>query len=140
MGQNCVVLPFLSDIILQARGGDHRDFMHFPVGRMSNKRPKPSFRVSPSPIALGRNRSARGQAPGEKSSGHAIPSLPPFPFLVFASWGTGRSHDQRSARGFISYKCSIPAPQLRKKCHYTRQYFEHTLKFCPEHRWTSAHV
>lgn len=27
-----------------------------------------------------------------------------------------------------------------EKHHYTRQYFEHMLKCCPEHRWTSTHV
>lgn len=35
-----------ADTMLLARGGDHRDLVHFPVGRTSNKRPKPSFSLS----------------------------------------------------------------------------------------------
>lgn len=91
-------------------------FHAFPSEQTSNKRPKPLLSVSapPTALALGRNMSAQGQAPGERSSGHRIPSLPPFPFPVLASWGTRRSHDHLSGRGFISNNSSFLAPQLRK--------------------------
>lgn len=117
---HCFVFPFW-DTILSARGGDHGHFVHFPV---SNKRPKRSYTVSLPPRALRRNTSAQGQAPGEKSSGHAILSLPPF--SVFASWGTGRSHNHLSGRPFISYKCSFPEPQLRKASLYKKILRAHT--------------
>lgn len=83
----------------------------FPSGQMSIKRLKPFFNFSSTtpPTSLGRNMSAQGQAPGE-ISGHAILSLP----LFFSSWGTGRGHNHLSGKDFISYKCSFPAPQLRK--------------------------
>lgn len=111
-----------------SQGRRPRGFRAFPSGQMSNKKLKPFFRVSPSTtaLALGRNMSALGQAPGEKSSGHAIPSLPPFPFSVLPSWGTGRSHDHLSGQGFISYKCSIPAPQDRKASLYKTILWAHT--------------
>lgn len=85
------------------------DLVHFPVGI---KRPKSflNFSSTTPPAALGRNMSAQGQAPGDKSSGRTIP----LSLFLFSSWGTGRGHNCLSGRDFISCKCSFQAPQLRK--------------------------
>lgn len=103
---------FLSQTLSFQSGEDTMDrFCLFPSGQMSIKRPKLFFSFSSTtpPTALGRNTPTQGQGPGEKSSGHAIPSLP-----LLSSWGTGRGHNHLSGRDFISYKCSFPVPRLRK--------------------------
>lgn len=133
----CFAFP-LPDIISFHPGEETMErFCAFPGGQISNKRPKPSFRVSP-PIAMARNTSLQWQAPGEKSSGHNIPSLPLFPFSVLASWGQAEATTSQEGALFHS-NAHFHCPNS-EKWHYTRQYLEHTLKCCPEHGWTPAHV
>jgi len=91
-------------------------FCAFPSRQMSNKRPKRSFRLSPPPppLALGRNTSAQGQAPGENSSGRAIPSPPPFPFSVLTGQGTGRSHYNPSRGALFLINAHFQHPNSEK--------------------------
>lgn len=84
--------------------------------------------------ALGRNTS-QGQVPKKKSLGHAILSLTPtfFQYFIGKDWLNPWSPLRKRVLLHTNawFHCSNS-----EKHHYTRKYFEQTLKCCPEHGWT----